>query len=160
MRNKMFVILAVVIVLFGGLYFLVDYKNKQTVESTGNPYGKENLHQETIDQLDDPLYQNQVTPDELKEQLNNQEDVTVYFYSPTCIFCQKTTPVLVPVAEDMDVDLKKMNLLEFGETVANTYNVQSTPTLVHYKNGEEIDRVNGEQEESLFKSFFEEYVVN
>lgn len=161
MRNKMLIILGVVIVLFGGLYFLVDYKNKQTIESNGNPYGKDRLHQETIDQLNDPLYQNQMTPDELAEMLENEEDVTVYYYSPICVYCLKTTPVLVPLAEEMDVDLKKINLLEFGtNSFKKAYNITGTPTLVHYKNGKEIDRVNGEQPKSLFKSFFEEYVVN
>lgn len=161
MRNKMLIILGVVIVLFGGLYFLVDYKNKQTIENNGNPYGKDRLHQETIDQLNDPLYQNQMTPDELAEMLENEEDVTVYYYSPICVYCLKTTPVLVPLAEEMDVDLKKINLLEFGtNSFKKAYNITGTPTLVHYKNGKEVDRVNGEQPKSLFKSFFEEYVVN
>lgn len=161
MRNKMLMILAVVIVLFGGLYFLVDYKNKQTVESSGNPYGKEKLHQETIDQLDDPLYQNQITPDELENKLDDKEDLTVYYYSPICVYCQQTTPELVPLAEDLGVDLKKVNLLEFGtNSFKKAYNITGTPTLVHYKDGKEIDRVNGLQDKSLFKAFFEEYVVN
>lgn len=161
MRNKMISIIAIVVLLFGGLFFLVDYKNKQAIKNNENPYGKDKLHQETIDQLDDPLYQNQITPDKLKESLDNKEDVTVYFYSPTCVYCQQTTPELVPLAEDLDVDLKKMNLLEFGsQKFKTTYNIKSTPTLVHYKDGKEIDRVTGSQETELFKAFFETYVAN
>src|SRR5699024_12146872 len=50
---------------------------KKAVNDNDNPYGKTNLEQETIDQLDDPLYQNQITPDDLDEKLDNQEDLTV-----------------------------------------------------------------------------------
>src|SRR5699024_5842162 len=112
---KMFLFLGAVIILFGALYFVVDYKNKQAVETNDNPYDKETLHQETIDQLDDPLYQNQVTPDELSDMLDNGEDTVVYFYSPTCSHCQKTTPVLVPLTEDKDIEMKKLNLLEYED---------------------------------------------
>src|SRR5699024_1183940 len=140
LKNKMFIILGAIIVLFGALYFVVDYKNKSAIESSGNPYGKETLHQETIDQLDDPLYQNQITPDRLTEEINDGESVTVYFYSPTCVHCQKTTPVLIPVTEDLDVDLKKLNLLEFEEEWG-TFDIEGTPTLVHYQDGEEVARI-------------------
>src|SRR5690625_7160461 len=108
----MLMILAVVIVLFGGLYFLVDYKNKQTVESSGNPYGKEKLHQETIDQLDDPLYQNHITPDELENKLDDKEDLTVYYYSPICVYFKKTTTILVPLEDTLGVDLHMLSLYE------------------------------------------------
>src|SRR5699024_11690109 len=121
-------------------------KNKQAIDASDNPYGKDRLHQETIDQLDDPLYQNQITPDALAEKLDAEEDVTVYFYSPTCIHCQRTTPVLVPLAEEIGVDIKKMNLLEF-EDEWNTYDIEGKPTLIHFSDGEEKDRMSGEQSE-------------
>lgn len=154
----MLLIVGSILILFVALYFVVDYKNNQTVEKSGNPYEKETLRQETIDQLDDPLYQNQVTPEALEEMLENNEDVSVYFYSPTCIHCQNTTPVLVPVAEDLNIDLKKLNLLEF-EDEWDTYAIEGTPTLVHFKNGEEVARIDGEQSEETFKAFFEENVI-
>ena len=158
MKNKMFIILGAIIILFGALYFVVDYKNKQAIDNSSNPYEKEKLNQASIDQLNDPLYQNQITPENLDEELDNQADVTVYFYSPTCLHCQKTTPVLVPLAEDLKVDVKKLNLLEFDDKW-DTYGITGTPTLVHYKNGEEVGRVSGEHSEEEFKTFFEEFVL-
>lgn len=155
----MIAIIGAIVVLFGALYFVIDYKNKSAIESSGNPYGKDKLYQETIDQLDDPLYQNQITPDDLSEKIENGEDVTVYFYSPTCVHCQKTTPILVPVTEDLDVDMKKLNLLEFEEEW-DTYDIEGTPTLVHYKDGEEVARISGEQPEDTFVSFFNDNVLD
>ncbi|WP_164669559.1 thioredoxin family protein [Virgibacillus doumboii] len=158
MQKKMLIILASIVVLFIALYFVIDYKNQQAIGDNENPYGKDDLHQATIDQLDDPLYDNQILPDELQTQLDNGENMVVYFYSPTCPHCQRTTPVLAPLAEDMGVDMKKLNLLEFQDAWGQ-FGIESTPTLVYYENGKEVDRVNGAQAEDLYRAFFNEYVV-
>src|SRR5699024_11448014 len=86
------------------------------------------------------------------------EDITVYYYSPTCSYCQKTTPVVVPVAEEMGVDLKKMNLLEFDKM--DYYKVEGTPTIIHYEDGKEVARIVGEQPKENFEAFFKENVVD
>lgn len=158
MRNKMLIIVGAIVVLFAALYFVVDAKNKQTIGDNENPYGKTNLKQSTIDQLDDPLYQNQIIPDDLNKALEDEEDVTVYFYSPECEFCKITTPVLVPIVEDLDIDMKKLNLLEFNSEW-NTYGIEGTPTVVHYENGEEVARINGARSEEEFRVFLNEFVV-
>lgn len=147
-------IIIVIIVLFAALVLVITQKNKQAVDNNENPYGKDTLKQETIDLLDDPLYDNIITPDDLDAKLDNEEDLTVYYFSPTCVHCQRTTPVVVPVAEDMDVDMKKMNLLEFDKM--DYYDIEGTPTIVHYEDGEEVNRIVGEQSEEDFKEFFEE----
>lgn len=158
MKNRMLLILGVVIILFGALYFANTYKNNQAIEDNNNPYGKNSLEQETIDQLDDPLYQNQLTPDALAKKLSNKEDATIYFYSPTCVFCQKTTPVLVPIVEDLDVNLEKLNLLEFPDEW-DTYGIEGTPTVIHYKDGKEVSRISGQKPEEEFVRFFNEFVL-
>ncbi len=159
MKQKMFIILGIIIVLFIALYFVVDLKNEQAIGDKDNPYGKDRLDQATIDQLDNPNYQNQIIPDDLDEKLENGEDMFIYFYHPECPHCQKLTPRLVPLAQEMGVDMKKVNLLEF-EDAWDTYGIESTPTLVYYENGEEVERVNGAQPNELFRDFFNEYVVN
>lgn len=157
MKGKMLIIIGAIVVLFGGLIFVTQYKNQKVV-SENNPYGKDNLRQETIDQLDDPLYQNIIVPDELDEKLANGEDITVYYYSPVCVYCQKTTPIVVPITEELDIDMRKMNLLEFD--LMDYYDVEGTPTIIHYENGEEVGRIVGQRTEEEFRAFFEEYVLN
>ncbi|WP_087973344.1 thioredoxin family protein [Oceanobacillus rekensis] len=159
MGKKMLIIIGVIVVLFIALFFVIDYKNNQALENSENPYGTNDLDQATIDQLDDPLYQNIILPNDLNEKINNGEEVTVYFYSPTCVYCQNTTPYLAPLAEDMDVDMKKFNLLEFGQE-GLSYNIESTPTLVHFENGEEVSRLVGQYPEEEYEAFFNEYVLN
>ncbi len=155
----MIVIIGVIVVLFIALFFVLDYKNNQALNNNDNPYGTNDLDQATIDQLGDPLYQNQILPDELSETIQNGDPVTVYFYSPTCIYCQNTTPYLAPLAEDMDVDMKKFNLLEFGQE-GNAYQIESTPTLIHFEDGEEVARLVGQYPEEGYEAFFNEYVAN
>lgn len=159
MRNKMIIILAAVVVLFGALYFVMDYKNKKAIEGSEHPYGDKKLHQATIDQLNDPLYDHLITGEDLQKELDENKDMTVYFYSPTCIHCKNTTPVLVPLTEELGVDMKKINLLEEKDSIGQQFEISGTPTLVQYKDGEEVARLSGEHPEEMFKAFFEEYTL-
>ncbi|MEN2767703.1 thioredoxin family protein [Ornithinibacillus xuwenensis] len=157
MQKKMLAIVGVIVVLIIALYFVIDYKNNKALED--NPYGTNDLDQATIDQLDDPNYGNQILPDDLIEQIDNGDAVTVYYYSPICVYCQNTTPYLSPLAEDMGVDMKKLNLLEFSNEVTR-FGITSTPTLVYYEDGEEVIRLEGQKTEEEYEKFFEEYVLN
>lgn len=154
----MLIIIGVIVLLFGGLFFVNAQKNKQMLDGADNPYDKDNLKQETIDLLDDPLYQNIIVPDELDEKLAAGEDVTVYYFSPTCVHCQKTTPVVAPLADDMGVDLVKLNLLEYDKM--KDYDIEGTPTIIHYEDGEEVSRIVGEHPKEDFEMFFNTYVLN
>jgi thiol-disulfide isomerase/thioredoxin len=151
--KKIVIFLGVVIVLFGAISYLTNAKNEE--KSADNPYKKETLDPLTIAQLDDPNYQNLILPDELKEKLDKGEDVTVYFYSPACTHCQRTTPELVPLVEEMDINLEKYNLLEF-EQGWDDYKIESTPTIVQYKDGKESARIVGYNDPEVFRTWFNE----
>nr|WP_239583426.1 thioredoxin family protein [Metabacillus iocasae] len=131
---------------------VTNMQNKEKAE--GNPYNKETIHPETAKQLDDPNYQNQILPDQLDQVIDNKETATVYFYSPTCVHCQAATPVVVPMAEEMEINLQKFNLLEF-DTMWDKYGIESTPTIIHYVDGKEVDRLVGNQPEETFKAWLE-----
>ncbi|KHE71915.1 co-chaperone YbbN [Halobacillus sp. BBL2006] len=156
MKKKMIIFGTGLAVLIAVLIFVVNYQNSQ--KTADNPYGKDTLDQATIDQLDDPMYQNQITPDKLEEEINSGEPTTVYFYSPTCVHCQRTTPVVVPMTQELGIDMKKLNLLEF-ESLWQEYGIEGTPTIVHYENGEEVARISGEQNVSAFDDFFHQEVL-
>lgn len=155
--KKMIIFLIIIIALFAAIALITNTQNKQKAES--NPYNKKNLEQSTIDQLNDPNYQNLILPDELAKDLKNKEDKTVYFYSPECIHCQKTTPIVAPLAEEMGIDLVQYNLLEFKQGW-DDYSIESTPTIVHFKNGKEEARIVGYNKNEVFKKWFEDHEVN
>ncbi|MFD1780674.1 thioredoxin family protein [Fredinandcohnia salidurans] len=151
--KKVIIFTVIIVAIFGALAFVTTTQNKQ--QSEGNPYGKDKLDPATVKQLNDPNYGNQILPEELETKLENGETMTVYFYSPTCPHCQETTPVIVPMVDEMGLDLKKYNLLEFEEGW-NKYGIESTPTLIHFENGEEVSRLVGyHPDHNEFKTFFE-----
>ncbi|GAE34494.1 thioredoxin family protein [Halalkalibacter akibai] len=148
------------ILIFGGVVLLlfvsliVVNNAQQTKKAEGNPFGKTQLHPATLDLLNNENYQNIILPVELESQLSNEESVTVYFYSSTCQFCKETTPRLVPLADDAGINLVQYNLLEFEEGW-NQYNIDATPTVVHFENGVEKERIVGAATDDDFKQFFD-----
>ncbi|TWT11121.1 co-chaperone YbbN [Planomicrobium sp. CPCC 101079] len=154
--KKMIAIAAVFVLIFGLIIFLTNQSNDKKLAN--NPYGTEDLEQPTIDQLDDENYQNIALPAEVNEKITSGEPTTVYFFSPTCPHCQATTPVLMPVAEDMAVDVMQYNLLEFEQGWTD-YAIEATPTLVHYKDGKEVARWVGSQPKENIEQFFNEVVL-
>ncbi|MEK3887568.1 thioredoxin family protein [Bacillus sp. FSL K6-3431] len=153
--KKIIIFLVIIIGVFAAIGLITKMQQNEKVE--GNKYKKNDLQAATIDQLDDPLYQNLILPDDLNKKLKNKEDVTVYFYSPECSYCKQTTPIVNPVAEEMDINLLQYNLLEF-EHGFNDYGITHTPTLIHFKDGVELDRIVGAHPEEDFKAFFNENV--
>ena len=153
--KKLLIIAGIVIVIFAGIVFLTNQANDDKLAN--NPYDTEDLEQATIDQLDDENYQNIVLPAELDEQIASGDPTTVYFFSPTCQYCQQTTPVLMPVAEEMDIDVLQYNLLEY-EQGWQQYLIEATPTLIHYENGEEVSRWVGAQPKENIEQFFNDVV--
>ncbi|WP_102027977.1 thioredoxin family protein [Salirhabdus sp. Marseille-P4669] len=135
--KKLVTIGLIVIVLFGGLIALVQYQKSQEPD----------------------YYYNQITPTELQTALDNGETTTVYFYSPECVHCQEATPIVVPLTEDLDVDMKKVNVLEYEEAWQQ-FGIKGTPTIKHYENGKEVAKLESVQTREEYKAFFEEYVLD
>lgn len=149
--RKLMTFTVIVIFLFTILATLMNISNKRAV--VGNLYEKETLHQSTLEQLHDPLYSNQILPNELIRKLSNKENLYVYFYSPECIHCQKTAPILMSIAKKLKIDVKEHNLLEYTQSWKQ-YEIMGTPTLIHFKNGKEISRMAGEQSPEEITSWF------
>ncbi len=161
--KKLIIYLSIIVALFAGLYALNYYENG----SSDNPYGlrESELTSSTRKQLDDPNYQNIILPDQLKSMVANKESGFVYFFSPDCPHCVATTPLLNPIADQLDVDLPKYNLLQFNEGWRD-YGIQYTPTLVYFQDGVEAERIVGGMEidtgdgghtKAVFEQFFKKY---
>lgn len=89
----------IIVVLFAAIAFITMYEQKEA--ASNNPYHKSELNPATVAQLDDPNYRNIILPTELKQQLADGKSLTVYFYSPTCPHCQRTTPIVVPLTKQL-----------------------------------------------------------
>ncbi|MDF2671285.1 MAG: thioredoxin [Paenibacillus sp.] len=154
--KKLMIYLGIIVALFALLFIVNQQSEKSKNEARiGNLdaatkakaqelYGVDasKLKAETVQQLNDANYQNIITPEDLKKKIATKEETFVYFFSTTCVHCQATTPILNPIAKDAAVDLKQLNLWEH-EAEWNTYKITATPTLVVFRDGKEVSRLEG-----------------
>jgi thioredoxin 1 len=143
--KKLAIYLSIIVVLFGALFVINQQSNQaKNAKYANNKYGisPDKLAPETVKLLDDPNYQNLILPEELKKKIDNKEDFFIYYFASDCSHCQRTTPVLTPLAQELNIDVKQYNLKEFNQGW-KTYNIEATPTLVYYKGGKEVERLVG-----------------
>ncbi|WP_338780522.1 thioredoxin family protein [Metabacillus sp. FJAT-52054] len=152
--KKVLIFAAIFIVLFGALAFFTNYQKQETAKN--NPYGKTTLDPSTEALLDDPNYQNNILPDELDKKIKSVDDFIVYFYASDCPHCKRTTPVLMPLAKDMNINIDQFNLKEFPD-YWDTYGITGTPTLVHYKDGKEAAASEGEKTKEELEALLKEW---
>ena len=67
--KKLLIIGGIIVAVFALLIVLNNASNKSKLAD--NPYGTDNLKQETIDQLDDENYQNIILPDDLQKKVES-----------------------------------------------------------------------------------------
>lgn len=129
------IVYAVIIIAVFGLIYVLNQSNKNELYdkpvSELNPYTKE--------LLDDPNYQYIILPDELDAKIAGGEPTFIYFFASNCPHCRETTPVLMPIADELGIDLPQFNLLEF-RSYYNKYAIEFTPTLSYFEDGKEVAR--------------------
>lgn len=78
------------------------------------------------------------------EVLKSEVPVVVDFWAAWCGPCRMIAPIIDQLADEYEGKLKvgKVNVDEQGQLAAQ-YGVMSIPTLVFFKNGEEVERVVG-----------------
>jgi thioredoxin 1 len=154
--KKLAIVGVVIIVLFVAIIALTNMSNKSKLE--GNPYDTDNLKQSTIDLLDDKNYQNIILPDALEEKIASGEGVVGYFFSPECSHCKNYTPKLMPIADELNIQIDQLNVLEY-EDAWYTYNIEATPTMIYFEDGKEVTRLVGDATEEVTRQFFNDVVL-
>lgn len=93
----------------------------------------------------------------IDEVLKNEGLVVVDFFATWCAPCQMLAPVLIELDKKYgdEVEFYKVNIDE-SEDAAIRYGVSSVPTLIFFKNGEEIDRQVGFADEDELSNWIEE----
>jgi len=112
----------------------------------------------TSKDLDKPDYTN-INMKEYKNKLNAKDNFYIYVYKTSCTACQTTKPFLNEVIKEEEIKVFAINM-ESDENMDIDFlkneNIQKTPTLLHYKKGEEINRVEGLQSKAGLKKFLVE----
>ncbi|MCD2138992.1 thioredoxin family protein [Salinicoccus halitifaciens] len=149
MGNKIFYgIIAAIVVAFIAIFIVMNNNSSepdQLSDSGYYPYTDmepEALSGPTIDALDNEDYHYNQTPAEVAGAIEDGDGQYVYFWSPTCPHCLEATPLLVDAFEQADEDLIQLNVLEYEEPWS-TYELEATPTLIYFEDGEEVERITG-----------------
>lgn len=154
--KKLAIFGGIIVLLFAAIIFLTNMSNEDKLKD--NPYGTDELKQSTIDLLNDKNYQNIILPDALAEKIATGEGVVGYFFSPECSHCKNYTPKLMPIAEELDIEVDQLNVLEYPDESVK-YNIEATPTLIYFENGVEVNRITGDAPDETTRQFFNDVVL-
>ncbi|EKD49495.1 MAG: hypothetical protein ACD_63C00125G0013 [uncultured bacterium] len=85
------------------------------------------------------------------EVLQSQKPVVVDFFADWCGPCKAFAPILEEFSEEeKGVKVCKLNV-DKAQDIAARYKIESIPTIVFFRNGEEIDRFTGLKSKEALK---------
>lgn len=95
--------------------------------------------------------------EELNEILKNNALVLVDFYASWCMPCKMLSPIIEEIAKEYEgkVVVCKIDIDE-NEELANEYNIMSVPTVIIFKNNENIEEIIGLNNKSKYTRVLDE----
>lgn len=95
--------------------------------------------------------------EELNEILKNNALVLVDFYASWCMPCKMLSPIIEELAKEYEgkVVVCKIDIDE-NEELANEYNIMSVPTVIIFKNNENVEEIIGLNNKSKYTRALDE----
>lgn len=94
-----------------------------------------------------------------REVINSDQPVLVDFYADWCGPCRMISPIIEQLAEQYEGKAKiaKVNVDNNGP-IAGYYKIMGVPSLVFFKNGEEVHRIVGVQPKGQITSILNQLI--
>ena len=84
-----------------------------------------------------------VTSDSIYDDIESKGVAIVDFWAEWCAPCVAMTPNIEKLSDEYsDIFVGKLNVDEYGD-IATEFSIRSIPTLVIFKDGEEVERTTG-----------------
>ena len=93
---------------------------------------------------------------EFQEQLDDQLTM-VDVWAPWCGPYRTLTPIIEKVSEEKSVKLLKVNADDSRE-LASDFGVRGIPTVIFFKDGQEVDRIVGLKEAKIYNETIEKHL--
>ncbi|MGE7868007.1 thioredoxin family protein [Bacillus paramycoides] len=109
--------------------------------------------------LEKPSYNN-ISLQKYQMKIQSNDDFMMYVYKTTCGVCQEMKPSINEAIKEEKVNLIAMNADE-KENIDRKFfeeqKLEKSPTLLYYKNGKEVERLEGFHSKKELKEFMDRH---